>query len=115
MIRIFIRNVLTADKTILALDVNPFDKIETIIKKVKTHFNIPSIIKTIFGFYEKFVFYFLYNSHILKENTTFYEEGFKNNDIIRLIDLPKGAGPIDNLKNEEAKDIGFDMNLIKKK
>ena len=50
------------------------------------------------------------------ENKTFFEENIKNNSVIymRLSNGMRGAGPIDNLMNENAKNIGFDMNLIQR-
>ena len=51
----------------------------------------------------------------MDENKTFFEENIKNNSVIyiHLSNDMRGAGPIDNLMNENAKNIGFDMNLIK--
>ena len=88
-----------------------FDKISIIENKI----DINLIFKDPFGYYKGKVKYF-YESKKLDENKTFFEENIKNNSIIyiRLLNDMRGAGPIDNLMNENAKNIGFDMNLIQR-
>ena len=85
------------------------DKISIIHNKI----NIKSIFRDVFGYYKaKILFY--YNSQKLDENKTFFEENIQNNATIYIPSHVKGAGPIDNLMNENAKNIGFDMNLIQR-
>ena len=100
----------------LILTVNPNDKIETILKKEKEMF---SIYKNVYsGRYEKnkIKLVVTYEGIKVDENKTFSEVGIKNYSnihIIRIDDLI-GAGPIDNLNDEKAENLGFDLNLIKR-
>ena len=66
--------------------------------------------KTIYLFiYLKYKFiYFNWRLISLK-----YCIGFAIHQIIRIDDL-RGAGPIDNLNDEKAENLGFDLNLIKR-
>ena len=87
------------------------DKISIIDNKI----DINLIFKDSFGYYKNESSY-IYEGKKLDENKTFFEENIKNNSVI-YIHIPhnmRGAGPIDNLMNENAKNIGFDMNLIQR-
>ena len=88
-----------------------FDKISIIENKID--FNL--LCKDPLGYYKEEAKYF-YGSKKLDENKTFFEENIKNNSVIyiHLSNNMRGAGPIDNLMNENAKNIGFDMNLIQR-
>lgn len=104
------------DKT-FDFTVNPYDKIETITKKVEKMF-YPFIYKNEFGLYEKDngELKVIYNARRINENKTFLEEGIEDKSHFFFIDSreAKGAGPIDNLDDEKAEDLGFDLNLIKR-
>ena len=105
MLRVLI-NYLSIRKFI---QVKNSDKISIIHNKI----NIKSIVKDAFGYYKAKI-YFFYNSQELDENKTFFEENIKDNIIIYIFPDVRGAGPIDNLMNENAKNIGFDMSLIQR-
>ena len=85
------------------------DKISIISKKL----NINPIVRGPSGYYKNQILYCC-NGKQLDENKTFLEENIMNNSVIIIPSNIIGAGPIDNLMNENAKKIGFDMRLIQR-
>ena len=85
------------------------DKISIISKKL----NINPIVRGPSGYYKNQILYCC-NGKQLDENKTFLEENIMNNSVIIIPSNIIGAGPIDNLMNENANKIGFDMRLIQR-
>ena len=91
------------------------DKISIIDNKLNIDTNT-KIVKDQFGYFKHDgQCCYLYQAKKLDRNKTFYEENIENNSKIIII-LPEGriCGAIDNLMNENAKNIGFDMSLIQR-
>ena len=111
--------------------VNPNDKIETLMKKILDYLKIsnePFITKICDLEYRKRIRHFLLTSksivldldksfHELQDffkDTIIFKEISKDTIIVKECRSVYGAGAIDNLNDENSKDIGFDMNLIKR-
>ena len=101
--------------------VNPNDKIETLMKRIKDYLKIsnePFIRKICDLEYRISIRHFLLTSKsiVLDLDKSFYElqDFFKDTIIFKEYINIYGAGAIDNLNDENSKDIGFDMNLIKR-
>jgi len=89
------------------------DKISIIANKIKMNTDT-KIVRAQFGYFKFEIFYY-YKDKQLDENKTFGEENIENNSKITGVSSDSIiGGAIDNLMNENAKDIGFDLSLIQR-
>ena len=110
--------VIKADKEedknfFISININSYDKRKTLMEEIVNQINKSGISK----FINKGYFNLFYRGKPVYEDKTLEDQGIVNNAVIFLVSERgiDGAGPIDNLKNEESENIGFDMSLIKRK
>jgi hypothetical protein len=102
----------------ILLHLKPDDNIKTLIEEVKIQDDYKNIVKIYSGHYIKKSgkLYVLKNNQRLEdENTKISEFNIHNNFVRIMVCDPEsiiGAGPIDNLNNENAENLGFDLKLI---
>jgi hypothetical protein len=96
------------------LHLKPDDNIKTLIEELKKQDGFKNIVKLPSGHYFKRSGKFLSVIYVHDENTKISELKIHNNFEILVFDQESiiGAGPIDNLNNENAENLGFDLKLI---
>jgi len=99
------------------LQLKPDDNIKTLIEEAKIRAGYGNIGKLDSGHYIKTSgkLFVIMNSQVVEdENKTISELNIRNNYTLLIYDPERiiGAGPIDNLNNENAENLGFNLNLI---
>ena len=90
----------------IKFDAEPSDTIGNIKKKIDESEGIPLV--------QQCLFFKNQNFCKLEDKWTLFDYDIQNESIIDLIIKMRGGGAIDNIKEEEDINIGFDLNLIKR-
>ena len=85
------------------LDVEPTDTIRSVKEKVEDETGIPPNLQRM-----------IYSGKQLEDDKTLVDYNIKREATIHHVKRLRGGAAIDNLKEEEKKDLGFDLSLIKR-